>query len=95
MQTVYTKLKVNNEIELCEIVDLDTKQKVEKILLQHRISYYIKWPKQKWFCRNKILCILCVNDNFRDEAETAIKTLDDEIENKLHFIMRKSSNEFF
>ena len=29
---IYTPLKVNNEIELCEISDLDCKQMIEKII---------------------------------------------------------------
>ena len=37
MQTVYSKLKVNNEIELCEVYDLDGKKIIEKELLQNRI----------------------------------------------------------
>ena len=44
-QPLYTSVKVNNEIELCEIADLECKQLIEKALLGHRISYYIRWPK--------------------------------------------------
>lgn len=95
MQTIYTRLKVNNEVELCEIYDFDVKEQIEKILLKKRISYYIKWPKPRLFKRRNALCILCINDYSRDEAEIAIKELGLDIEDKLQFVMRKSDNEFF
>ena len=40
MQPLYTTLKVNNEIELCEVSDPDCKQLIERALLKNRISYY-------------------------------------------------------
>ena len=46
MQPEYTKVKVHNEIELCETSDMEIKQKIERVLLHNRISYYIKWYKQ-------------------------------------------------
>lgn len=46
MQTIYTKVKVHNEVELCETADMDVKSQIEKTLLENRISYYIKWYKQ-------------------------------------------------
>ena len=43
MQPLYTTLKVNNEIELCEVSDPDCKQLIERALLKNRISYYIRF----------------------------------------------------
>ena len=54
MQPLYTTLKVNNEIELCEVSDPDCKQLIERALLKNRISYYIRWPKSSFFNRKKI-----------------------------------------
>ena len=48
MQPLYTTLKVNNEIELCEVSDPDCKQLIERALLKNRISYYIRWPKSSF-----------------------------------------------
>lgn len=53
MQPLYTTLKVNNEIELCEVSDPDCKQLIERALLKNRISYYIRWPKSSFFSRKK------------------------------------------
>ena len=57
MQPLYTTLKVNNEIELCEVSDPDCKQLIERALLKNRISYYIRWPKSSFFNRKKDSCI--------------------------------------
>ena len=58
MQPLYTTLKVNNEIELCEVSDPDCKQLIERALLKNRISYYIRWPKASFFSRKKDACIM-------------------------------------
>ena len=72
MQPLYTTLKVNNEIELCEVSDPDCKQLIERALLKNRISYYIRWPKSSFFNRKKDSCIICINDNVRDTAEEIV-----------------------
>ena len=43
MQPLYTAVKVNNEIELCEVDNLECKKEIERELLKNRISYYIRW----------------------------------------------------
>ena len=93
--TIFTKMKVNNEIELCEVSDMECKDQIQKVLLQHRISYYILWPKNRLFARKEQKCIFCINDNYRDTAEKAIKSLGSEIEGKVEFLMSKAENDFF
>ena len=78
MQPLYTTLKVNNEIELCEVIDLECKKLIERQLLKNRISYYIRWPKSSFFSRKKDSCIICINDNVRDEAENIVRGVCDE-----------------
>lgn len=34
---------VNHEVDFCRVYDLATKEKVERILLKNRISYFIEW----------------------------------------------------
>lgn len=94
MQTEYTKVKVNNEIELCETVDMEVKQQIERVLLQNRISYYIKWHKRGFF-NGKNLCIICINDNSRNEAEELIRSLGEDVESRVRFLMRKSGESYF
>ena len=93
-QPLYTSLKVNNEIELCEISDLDCKKLIEQALLKERISYYIRWPKPSLFHRKKNLCVICVNDNVKETAETIIRAICDEKGYPVKFLMRKSQNQY-
>ena len=67
MQPLYTTLKVNNEIELCEVSDPDCKQLIERALLKNRISYYIRWPKSSFFNRKKDSCCLLYTSDAADE----------------------------
>ncbi len=95
MQTLYTAVKVNNEIELCEIYDPDCRKKIERELLKNRISYFIRWPKPHLFSRNKDICIICINDNVREVAEEIVRSICDEHGYQVKFLMRCSTNRFF
>lgn len=94
MQPLYTTVKVNNEIELCEVSDPDCKQLIERALLKNRISYYIRWPKPSIFSHKKDSCIICINDMAKEEAENVIRTICDETGYSVKFIMKKSQNNY-
>lgn len=94
MQPLYTAVKVHNEIELCEVSTIECKKKIEQELLKNRISYYIRWPKQNIFSRKKFTCIICVNDNARDEAESVVRSVCDESGYNVRFILKKSQNTY-
>ncbi len=91
MQTLYTHLKVNNEYELCEIPDMDCKTAIEKELLKHRISFFIKWPKTTIFSRNKGICTVCVNESAIDEAEEIITQFCEETGYQVRFLIKHST----
>ena len=93
-QPLYTTLKVNNEIELCEITDPECKQPIERKPLKERISYYIRWMKPSLFHRNKNACIICVNENVKEAAEDLVRSVCDEKGYSVKFLMRKSSNQY-
>ncbi len=93
-QSLYTKVKVNNEIELCEISNPDCRHMIEKALLHQRISYYIRWPKPYLFRRNKNTCIICVNDYSKETAENVVRNVCDEKGYPVKFLMRKSQNQY-
>lgn len=95
MQTIYTKVKVHNEVELCETTDMDVKSQIEKTLLENRISYYIKWYKQGFFWNSKNVCVFCVNENSKDEAEELVNGLAGKHGDKIRFLMSKSKDCFF
>lgn len=94
MQPLYTTVKVHNEIELCEVSNPECKKLIERALLQNRISYYIRWPKNNIFHRNKNLCIICVNDSAREEAEGVVRSICDEAGFTVRFIMKRSQNNY-
>lgn len=93
-QPLYTNLKVNNEIELCEISNPECKQLIERMLLKERISYYIRWQKPSIFRRRNNTCIICVNENVKDVAEEAVRAICDEKGYPVKFLLRKSTNQY-
>ena len=93
-QPLYTTLKVHNEIELCEISDLECKHLIEQALLRERISFYIHWVKPSLFNRKKNICIFCVNENVMEIAEDIVRTICDEGGYPVKFLLRKVHNEY-
>ena len=63
-------LAINNEIELCEVYDKETKEKVKKAFFGAGVSFFIKFKKAApgKECR----FIICVNSSQRGTAKTAI-----------------------
>lgn len=94
MQPLYTKVKVNNEIELCEVNSMECKQMIERELLKNRISYYIRWAKPSLFGSKKNNCIICINDNVREEAEEVVRNICDEKGFTVKFILKKTQNNY-
>lgn len=94
MQPLYTTVKVNNEIELCEVSDLECKQLIERELLKNRISYYLRWQKASIFSRRKDVCIICINDMFRESAENIVRAVCDEKGYHVKFLMKKSTHNY-
>ncbi len=94
MQPLYTALKVNNEIEFCEVDNPDCKREIERELLRNRISYYIRWPKPSLFNRKKFNCIICINDNARDAAEEVVQTICENGGYSVKFLMKHSVNHY-
>lgn len=94
MQPLYTALKVNNEIEFCEVDNLDCKREIERGLLENRISYYIRWPKPSLFSRKKVCCIICINDSARDAAETIVRSICEHSGYEVKFLMKRFSNHY-
>lgn len=94
MQTIYTQLKVNNEIEVCETTDMELKQLIERELLKNRISYFIRWQKPSLFGRRKTTCVFCVNENVKDKVEEIISGMGSFDESKVKLVCRKSNNAF-
>ena len=46
VESKLTKVKVNNEIELCEVYDSATKERIKKVFFREDISFFIKFKKK-------------------------------------------------
>lgn len=97
METAYQKQKVNNEVEWCQVFDLDMKDRIEKVLLKNRVSYCIIWEKPKFFASDKReKYIFCVNSLQKETADSAIEQLGnlEELKGKINFLNRKVEKSF-
>ena len=93
MQTLYSNLKVNNEIELCVVPDIDFKKLIEKELLQNRISYFVRWQKRGFLSRREV-CVICVNENAVETATDIVEKLCEETGHEVRFLLKKSKNDY-
>ena len=93
MHSIYTNLKVNNEIELCEIEDGDHRKIIEKELLKNRISYFLRWPKKGIFSR-KNTCIICVHDDVKENASEIVQSICDDLGHTVRFMFKKTKNDY-
>lgn len=41
----------NREVSFCRVYSQDDKDKLEKLFLKNRISYFIEWQERSWFAR--------------------------------------------
>ena len=90
MHQVYSPLKVNNEIELCEIRSIEFKKLIEKELLKNRISYFIRWTKSGFFLTKREHCIICINENAKEEAVNIVRSISEETGYKVKFLLKPS-----
>lgn len=98
METAYQKVKVHNEVEWCQVTDMATKEKIEKVLLQNRVSYFVKFDKPKWFSfsNDKFgVCVFCVNQLQKDIADEAIMDIAEELRGKIKFVNRRVDRTFY
>lgn len=41
----------NREVSFCRVYSLESKEKLEKLFLKNRISYFIEWQERSFFSR--------------------------------------------
>ncbi len=95
MENEYSKVKVNNEIDLCSVTDNDTKSALERAFLKARVSYFLRWEKaglfEKLFKNGKNRVVFCINSAQLPAAEEVISGLEN-MEEKVRMIKVKSNN---
>ena len=90
-----TKVKVNNEIDLCEVANEKVRRKLEGALQYARVSYFLKWQEpsfiRKTLFKDRTKLIFCVNSA---QLEDALAVCDDLgfTEKEVRFIGEKSKN---
>lgn len=83
IENMMTHIKVNNEVDLCEIIAGNDKRrnlvrhKIEAALQYGRISYFLRWQEplflKKLLFKEKPRLIICVN---AAQMEDALKVID-------------------
>lgn len=68
----YTHMRVNNEIELCEIYEREIKDKVEKAFVRNGVSFFIKWKRERSGPKENSKYLIFVNQHQRQKAEAVI-----------------------
>lgn len=51
MVPIYGDQTFNREISFCRVYSLDSKDKLEKLFLKNRISYFIEWQEPSFFAK--------------------------------------------
>lgn len=88
-QPAYTRVRINNEIEFCEVKNLEVKERVEKALLKERVSYFVRWKKPGFFSNDrKEKCIFHVNSQQLDAALRAIEQSGNNLEAKVKLLVK-------
>ncbi|MBO5207831.1 MAG: hypothetical protein J6B68_00645 [Lachnospiraceae bacterium] len=83
VESKFTHVKVNNEIELCEVYDKETKELIKKAFFGAGVSFFIKC--KKGFADKEGRYIICVNISQKNAARMAIFRKVDEAEDKVNF----------
>ena len=77
---------VNNEVDFCKVYDMETKAKVEKILLANRISYCCRFEDRSILnllrSGEKTVCIFRIHDAEVARARELVKSVLGEKKNK-------------
>lgn len=93
----YGKEYYHNEIELLRIADPAVRAKIEKIFLQNRISYYLRFDQPGLLGRlfgqtGSDTCIICINDWDKEKAMTLLENNQEQIGGNCDFILKKTQS---
>lgn len=74
----------HREVAFCKVYSLDSKEKLEKLFLKNRISYYIEWQDksflQRLFSRDKSkeksVFTICINEADVERAKELVQGIE-------------------
>lgn len=100
IENMMTHIKVNNEVDLCEIIAKNDKRrdlvrhKIEAALQYARVSYFLRWQEpgllQRFLLKEQTRLIICVNEAQMEDALQVIEGL--QLTEKDVLISGKKSN---
>lgn len=74
----------NREVSFCKVYSIEGKEKLERLFLRNRISYYIEWQEKSWFQRmfgsestkEKNVFTIRINEADTEKAKELIQGID-------------------
>lgn len=72
----------NREVSFCKVYSLDSKEKLEKLFLKNRISYFIEWQERSFVSRlfgskkQKNMFTIRINEADVERATDLIRGID-------------------
>ena len=94
----FADVKVHNEVEFCAVSDRNIKKQLERLFLDHRISYYEKWNDSSFFSRlfgeYDSKCTLCIN---KLQMEKAVEIMEELPLNRKDYemVLKRNDKTFF
>lgn len=78
---VFDEQVYNREVPFCKVYSKESKDKLEKIFLQNRISYFIEWQQRSWLSRlfgesKKISFTIRINEADVDRATALVQGIE-------------------
>ena len=72
---------VNREVAFCRVYSKDAKERLEKIFLQNRISYFVEWQERNFISKllggkDKNVFTIKINEDDVPRATELVKDLD-------------------
>lgn len=81
---IFDEQTYNREVSFCKVYSLESKEKLEKMFLKNRISYFIKWQDQSFLKRlfgsdrsqEKTVYTICINEADVERAKELVQGID-------------------
>ncbi len=86
VESMYTRVCVNNEIELCEVYEREVKDKIEKAFVKNGVSFFIKWKREKNAAKQEGKYVICVNQLQKQRAEAVIHAILEDANDNVTFV---------
>lgn len=90
VESKYTRVRVNNEIELCEIYEREVKDKIEKAFVKCGVSFFVKWKRDRNAQGETGKYIICVNQFQKQRAEAAIHEILEDANDNVTFVDKRT-----